>query len=337
MKIIYFTLRPKKGKTMKYNQLTPQERYAISSYRKTGLSVYQMANEMGRHRSTIYREINRHLRQGAYRPSDAVTKALTRRSKARRGFQYSVEELKLVERLIRCKWSPEQVSGSLKRYALMSISHETIYKYIWWDKAQGGTLFKFLRQYSKKRRKRYRAYDSRGQLSGKRHISERPDIVNKRSRIGDWEVDTVLGAADKHCILTLVERKTGYTLIGKLKNRTKKELNRVAIKMINEHKEKMLTITADNGTEFHGYSELEKTTAVVFYFASAYHSWERGTNENTNGLIRQYLPKRKSMAKLTQNDCNKIAYDLNLRPRKRLQYNTPWNTFWKDKTVALQS
>lgn len=322
---------------MKYQQLTSEERYIISGYRKTGLSVSQIAKEMGRHRSTIYREIRRHLRQGAYRPSYAVTRALTRRSKARRGFQYSLKELEIVEHLIRCKWSPEQISGSLKRGGLLSISHETIYKYIWWDKSYGGSLYKYLRQFSKKQRKRYRSYDSRGLLAGKRHISERPDIVNERSRIGDWEIDTMLGSRDKHCIVTLVERKTGYTLIGKLQQRTKEELNRATAKLISKHKQKMFTITADNGTEFHGYSDIEKATAVAFYFATAYHSWERGTNENTNGLIRQYLPKRKSMAKLTQNDCNQIAYDLNSRPRKRLQFNTPWNSFWGVKSVALQS
>lgn len=322
---------------MKYKQLTPEERYTISSYRKTGLSVSLIAQEMDRHRSTIYREVKRHLRQGAYRPSWAVTRALTKRSKARRGFQYSYEELQMVERLLWCKWSPEQISGSLKQSGSMSISHETIYKYIWWDKSKGGKLYKYLRQSSKKRRKRYRAYDSRGLLAGKRHISERPDIIEKRSRIGDWEIDTVMGSGDKHCIVTLVERKTGYTLIGKLNNRTKEELNRVAIKMIMDHKKKMFTITADNGTEFHGYSDVEKATAVAFYFATAYHSWERGTNENTNGLIRQYLPKRKSMAKLTQKECNKIAYELNTRPRKRLHYYTPLNKYWGVKSVALQS
>ena len=322
---------------MNYNQLTSEERYTISSFRKAGLSVTEIAREMERHRSTIYREIKRHLRQGAYRPSYAITRALTRRSKARSGFQYSQQEFEIIERLLGCKWSPEQISGSLKRAGMMSISHETVYKYIWWDKSKGGSLYKYLRQSAKKRRKRYRAYDSRGLLAGKKHISERPNVVENRSRLGDWEIDTVLGSRDKHCIVTLVERKTGYTLIGKLKNRTKEELNRAAVKMIQAHNEKMFTITADNGTEFHGYSDLEKATAVAFYFATAYHSWERGTNENTNGLIRQYLPKRKSMAKVTQNDCNQIAYDLNTRPRKRLQFNTPWNRFWGEQSVALQS
>ena len=135
---------------MKYNQLTPQERYTISSYRKAGLSVSQIAEEMGRHRSTIYREIKRHLRQGSYRPSWAVTRALTRRSKARRGFRYSEKELEIVKRLLGCKWSPEQISGGLIHSGLMSISHETIYKYIWWDKSKGGNLYKNLRQSRKK-------------------------------------------------------------------------------------------------------------------------------------------------------------------------------------------
>lgn len=198
-------------------------------------------------------------------------------------------------------------------------------------------MFKHLRQSGKKRRKRYRAYDSRGILAGKRHISERPEIIDNRERIGDWEIDTVMGSGDKHCAVTLVERKTGYTLIGKLKNRTKVELNRVTSKMIRAHEEKVLTITADNGTEFHGYSDIEYDTGVTFYFATPYHSWERGTNENTNGLIRQYLPKGKSMTKLTQKICNKIAFELNTRPRKRHGFTSPWTMFWRDESVALQS
>ena len=322
---------------MKYNQLTPEERYTISACKKAGLSVKDIAQEIGRHRSTIYREVNRHVRQNCYRPSYAITRALTIRSRARRNWHYTREDFAIVKLLLRKKWSPEQIAGVLKAYDILSISHETIYKYVWWDKSQGGTLFKHLRQSGKKRRKRYRAYDSRGILAGKRHISERPEIIDNRARIGDWEIDTVMGSGDKHCVVTLVERKTGYTLIGKLKNRTKVELNRVTRKMIRAHEEKVLTITADYGTEFHGYSDLEYDTGVTFYFATPYHSWERGTNENTNGLIRQYLPKGKSMTNLTQKICNKIAFELNTRPRKRHGFTSPWTMFWRDESVALQS
>lgn len=162
-----------------------------------------------------------------------------------------------------------------------------------------------------------------GVLPGKRHISERPKGAENRTRFGHWEIDTVIGASDRHCIVTMVERKSGYALIGKLKARTTAELNRRVIKMIKREATRVRTITADNGTEFHAYVSIEKVTDAMFYFANPYHSWERGTNENTNGLIRQYLPKRTSMASVTQRDCDAIARKLNARPRKRLGYLTP--------------
>jgi len=321
---------------VKYQQLTSEERYMISAYRKAGLSVSQMAKQMNRHRSTIYREVKRHFRQNSYRPSYADTRAITRRSVARLGSKIHPDDLFVIKNLLRHKWSPEQIAGTLTESGLLSISHQTIYNYIWWDKAKGGRLWKHLRQATKKRRKRYRSRDSRGVLPDKRHISERSEVIENRERIGDWEIDTVMGSKDQHCIVTLVDRKTGYTLIGKLKNRTVDELNWVTRKLIRNHQDKMLTITADNGTEFHGYSDLEKDTGVTFYFATPYHSWERGTNENTNGLIRQYLPKRISMAKLSQKACNKIAYELNNRPRKRHGFIAPATLFWNDQSVALR-
>ncbi len=184
-----------------------------------------------------------------------------------------------------------------------------------------------LRQAQKRRRKHYKTYDSRGVLVDKRHISEQPKIVEKRRRIGDWEIDTVMGSGDLHCIVTLIERKSGFSLIGKIKCRTKKEVNACVIRLIKSQRGKIKTITADNGTEFHGYKDIEKKTGAKFYFATPYHSWERGTNENTNGLIRQYLPKRKSMASLTQEKCNRIAHELNTRPRKRLAFRTPLDVY----------
>ena len=157
----------------------------------------------------------------------------------------------------------------------------------------------------------------------KRHISERPNSAESRKIKGHWEVDTVMGKGSKDCIVTLVERKTGYTLIGKLKDRTTAELNRRCIQLINREPCRFVSITADNGTEFHQYKKIEKATNTRFYFATPHHSWERGTNENTNGLIRQYLPKGTSMENLTQQKCNAIADKLNNRPRKRLGYKTP--------------
>ena len=189
-------------------------------------------------------------------------------------------------------------------------------------KRRGGAHYTHLRQAGKKRRKRYGAYDSRGRLAGKRPISERPPVVDARTEVGHWEIDTVLGVG-RPCIVTLVERSTGFLMIGKLKARTVAELNRAVLNLLGSAPLPVYTITADNGTEFHGYKALEAATGVRFYFATPPHSWERGTSENTNGLIRQYLPKRRSMARLTRSACDRIADRLNDRPRKRLDYLTP--------------
>lgn len=230
-------------------------------------------------------------------------------------------------RLLRRDWSPEQVSGWLGKRGEFSISHETIYRYVWRDRAEGGDLHRHLRFSGKKRRKRYGRYDSRGRLAGKRAIGERPASVERRQAVGHWEIDTVMGVGNTHCLVTLVERATGVTLIGKLEERTAAELNRQTIALMRRHPGKFLTITADNGTEFHSYREIEKATGVKFYFATPHHAWERGTNENTNGLVRQYLPKRTSMKHVRQRDCNQIAKKLNTRPRKRYDYDTPEERF----------
>lgn len=203
------------------------------------------------------------------------------------------------------------------------MSHETIYRHIWQDKAQGGDLWTHLRQSPKVRRKRYRSYDSRGRLANKRHISERPASVETRQYKGHWEIDTVMGKGSPDCIVTLVERKTGFLTIGKLKDRTTESLNRRASMLINRNPTGFKTITADNGTEFHQYKMIEATSSARFYFANPYHSWERGSNENANGLIRQYIPKGSSMKYLTQQQCDAIAHKLNSRPRKRLNFKTP--------------
>jgi IS30 family transposase len=199
-----------------------------------------------------------------------------------------------------------------------------IYRYIWEDREQGGTLYTYLRGARKQRRKRYGSYDSRGRLAGKRMIGERPAIVEGRTQVGHWEGDTVLGAGQAGpCVLTLVERKTGVLRLGQLHQRTKAAVTRRATQLIHRERRPVRTITVDNGTEFHAYAEIENRTQTRIYFATPHHSWERGTNENTNGLLRQYLPKGASMAHLTQAACDRIADHLNRRPRKRLGYRTP--------------
>ena len=311
---------------MRYHQITPEERYTLATLRKQtpALTKVEMARLLGRDRSTIYREVRRNSTHpdGAYRPFRAQEAANGRRRRSRKHSQFTARQWRMVEELLRADLSPEQVSGRLARRGLLQISHETIYQHIRHDKARGGDLWRHLRQ-RPKYRKRYGPREKRGRLAGKRHISERPAAVELRREIGHWEMDTVSGARTKHCVVTLVERATGCLLIAKLADHTKAELNRRVIQLIREQRRLFKTITVDNGTEFHGYEEIERATGVTFYFATPYHAWERGTNENTNGLIRQYLPKRHSMKNLTPSQCSAIACILNNRPRKRFAFRTP--------------
>lgn len=306
-----------------YRQLTSEERYALSTLRKQGYGVRRIARALGRAPSTISREVRRNSRKdGGYRPGTAHDLARWRRSRSRRNQRFTAGDWGLVLTCLKQEWSPEQIAGRLGKNGVLRISHESIYRHIWRDKRRGGTRYKLLRQAGKKRRKRYGAYDSRGRLAGKRHISERPPAVEGRAELGHWEIDTVLGSG-KPCVVTLVERATGYILIGKMRARTVAELNRATLGLIADPPVPVHTITADNGTEFHGYADLEAATGVRFFFANPHHSWERGSNENANGLIRQYLPKRSSLARLSQHRCNAIAERLNTRPRKRYDFRTP--------------
>ena len=308
---------------MSYRQLTSGERYALSALRKQGFSQAAIARALGRHPSTISREVRRNQKQGWYAPSRAHMKARRRRSRSRRNRRFTGASWQLVTSLLEQLWSPEQIVGRLRKERRLWISHETIYRYIWEDRRRGGQLYRYLRGAAKLRRKRNGRYDSRGRLAGKRHITERPAGAEKRSRVGHLEGDTVIGNSDQHCVLTLVDRKTGYLLMGKLCSRTVEETNQRAITLLQTAPRRTRTITLDNGTEFHGYKAIEAATGAAIYFATPHHSWERGTNENTNGLIRQYLPKRTSMARVSQAQCDMIAEQLNNRPRKRLGYRTP--------------
>jgi len=313
---------------MTYRQLSPAERYMLAALRRQGLNQSQIARALGRHRSTVCREVRRNSTRadGRYRASTAQERTNGRRARSRRNGHFTAEDFALVDGLLRRQWSPEQVAGYLRRQGLLSISHETIYRHVWRDKRQGGLLYTHPRGARKRRRKRYGAYDSRGRLAGKRLISERPPEVETRGTVGHWEADTVAGAGTKDCVVTLVERKTGLVLVGKLKDRTADSLRR-RLTRLTRGAGRVETVTADNGTEFHGYEGIERLTGAAFYFARPYHSWERGSNENANGLIRQYLPKGVGMAGLSQHQCNAIARKLNTRPRKRLGFRTPLECF----------
>lgn len=238
--------------------------------------------------------------------------------------------------MVRGELSPEQIVGRRRLLGQPVMSHETIYKWIWADKKRGGTLWRHLRGARKQRRKRYRAYDSRGRLAGKKMIQTRPAIVERRKRIGDWEIDTVHGKG-KASLVTVVERKTGIVRIGKLNRATKDQTLARTIRLLWGERDRVKTITADNGCEFHNYKDLESALDTEVYFATPHHAWERGTNENANGLIRQYLPKGMNLTAVTQSYCERVAARLNNRPRKRLGFRTPNEVYELSPFVALQS
>jgi IS30 family transposase len=324
--------------SVNYEHIDIEERYAIAAMRGQYIKVAEIARRLGRHRSTIYRELERNasVHDGNYRASHAVQKASGRQKRSKRNMRYRTPQFSRIERLIRKKLSPEQVVGRFVLEGKPVMSHETIYKWIWQDKNAGGSLWQYLRGAHKQRRKRYAAYDSRGRLAGKKMIGERPAVVERRSRLGDWEIDTVHGTT-KAGVVTIVERRSGLVRIGKLQRITKEQTEKRTIRLLLSDKHRVKTITADNGAEFHGYRRIESTLETSVYFATPHHAWERGTNENTNGLIRQYLPKGTPLDDLAQSTCTQIANALNNRPRKRLGFKTPNEVYYQLPIVALQT
>lgn len=321
---------------MHYKQLNEEERHRIGALRLEKKSLAHIARRLGRAASTVSRELrrNRYPTDGCYRAYHAQSMASGRRRRSRSGGRIPRAVRRAVETLLRRDWSPEQIAGHGAMDGGLRISHETIYRWVWADKAAGGTLWRHLRGSGKQRRKRYGAYDSRGRLAGKRLIDQRPAEVEKRAGVEHWEVDTVHGSG-RHSVVTLVERRSGYVQIGKIAAVTIPETHRALVRLLRRNPGVCETVTADNGGEFHGYRQLERVTGVTFYFAHPHHSWERGTNENTNGLIRQYLPKGKDLTNLTQRQCDRIAKILNQRPRKRHHYRTPEEVFFETLNGAL--
>jgi transposase, IS30 family len=310
---------------MGYQQLTTRERYLIVEHKSMGLSLREIGKALCRSASTISRELRRNADKsdGRYRVEKADSYARARRRRSRQGSQFKPSEVAVVHKLMGWKWSPQQISGRLSKLRRLGIGTSTIYRWLARDKVAGGQSWLQTRQLSRRYRKGYRVLDQRGKMSGKRALSERPEGANARSEPGHLEGDTVMGKDGRHCLLTLVDRMTRRTRIVKLPARQAAEVNKALIREVRSGRLKMKSLTLDNGTEFHGFKELEDKLGIKVYFAQPYHSWERGTNENTNGLIRQYLPKGSCFKQLTQRQCDEIERELNNRPRKVLGFSTP--------------
>ena len=307
---------------MSYRQVTEKERYFICFLLGAGKSKTDIAKALGRTRSTIQREIKRNSdSRGHYKPLIANDMAVFRRRDSRRVTYFTEEQWAMVYSKIRIEWAPEQISGRLAAEGKLQIHFATIYRHIKRQKRQGGRLHRYLRQANKLRRKGYGRADSRGVLRGKRNIETRPKVANERREYGHYEVDLIRGYKGNGWVMTMADRMTRYTRVVKLAN---KSANEIAQKLIPiTRRMRIKTFTADNGCEFHEYKVVEKLTGTRFYFANPHCSWERGTIENMNGLIRQYLPKKKPLTNVTQRYCDFIEKRLNQRPRKILKLKTP--------------
>lgn len=323
---------------MSYKQLTQEERYQIYILKKAEYSQTQIAELLERDKSTISRELRRNRGLKGYRPRQAHNLALRRRyDKAQPRIGNPVWQL--VEALIRDEWSPEQIVGRVEMEQGVSISHEWIYQHVYTDKRSGGNLYRFLRC-QKVRRKRYGLYSRRGTIPNQVSIDERPAIVDAKRRFGDWEGDTVIGKSHRGALVTLVERKSLYTVIRSVIHKTAAAVRAAVVDGLTPYIDRVHTITYDNGREFTDHEGMASDLETRIYFAHPYASWERGLNENTNGLIRQYFPKDRDLRTVTTCEIEKAMDKLNHRPRKSLGYRTPYEVFFNTRTsltVALQS
>ena len=310
---------------MNYTQLTQEQRYQIYALLKMGHNQIEIAAVIGKHKSTVSRELKRNKGQRGYRPKQAHHKALRRRNHSAK--RISGETWELIETKLRMDWSPEQASGWLFRHQAIQVSHEWIYQYIMADKRAGGDLYRHLRC-QKKRRKRYGSYDRRGKMLNRVSIDERPSIVEERSRIGDWEVDTIIGRRHRQAIVTLTERKSRFSLLAKVDQRTADQVSDTVIELLQPVTDRLHTLTADNGKEFADHERIAQALQADFYFAHPYAAWERGANENMNGLIRQYIPKPQDFTAVTHADLLWIMDRLNHRPRKCLDFRSPFEVFF---------
>lgn len=324
----------------KYTQLTIEQRYQIADHLSAGKNRSDIAQLIGVHKSTISRELRRNRGARCYRYEQAHRMATVRASH-RAGRSVNEATHKWVRERLREEWSPQQISGRLHRMQetsdelltsdIQPVSHEWIYLLVYADKRIGGTLHRHLRS-QKKRRKRYRSGRSlRGRIPGRVCISQRPASVEKRERLGDWEGDTIIGRGHRQAIVSLVERRSRYTLLEKVTRKTASQVMEAMVRQLWPVADKVHTITLDNGLEFASHEVVALALKAQTYFAHPYSSWERGTNENTNGLVRQYCPKKSDFTQVKPQDVQAIADKLNHRPRKILGYRTPHEVFFEKK------
>lgn len=309
------------------SHLTYEERCQIYVLLKSGKSKRAISKLLGRSHSTIMREVRRNTGGNGYRHKQAQSFADQRRKQASRVASKMTEAIKkqIISMLEATQASPVQIAGRLKDLGLVSVSHESIYRFIWKDKAEGGDLYTHLRHRAKKYNKRGGKKAGRGLIPGRIDIDERPKVVDEKSRFGDLELDTIVGAKYQGAIVSVVDRMTKLAWLQLIPKATAQAVNEAVFKALGSLAKHHLiqTMTADNGKEFSGHKQVAKAIGGHFYFAKPYHAWERGLNEHTNGLVRQYFPKGTDLSKVSKSEVAEVQRRLNNRPRKVLNFKTP--------------
>ena len=329
-----------------YKQLTDEDRIEIYAMKQAGNSQASIAEHVGCHRSTISRELARNTGGCGYRPQQAHRLTSERRQQARKSIKMTPKTITYIERHIRQEYSPEQITGRMKvspDYRGPTVSHERIYQHLWQDKLAGGDLYKYLRIAGhKKKRKRYGKHDFRGKIPNRVGIERRPKVVENKTRFGDWEADTIIGKHHRGAVVSVVERKSQFVVLGQVNHKTAHAVQKQMVKRLRPHCHRVHTITTDNGREFSAHEKIAHKLQTKVYFAQPYQSWQRGLNEQVNGLIRQYLPKQMDLRNVTEKQLRLIMDRLNNRPRKTLGFKTPYEVFcngsrFKTARVALGS
>ena len=317
-----------------YKQLTYKQRCQIEALIETDLCQRDIARVVGVSQSTISRELKRNRDQRGYRSYQAHSKTVQRRRDSAEAHVMTPIMVDIVEFLLRKRWSPEQISCWLSLFVSCSISHERIYQHVWADKKRGGALHLYLRRNGKKYQSRGTGKSRRGQIKNQVSIDERPAEVELREEVGHWEIDTVIGKEHSGALVTINERSLRFTLSARVKNKSAEEVTRATIALLTPFKSLVLSITADNGKEFAYHERISAALDCAFYFAHPYASWQRGLNENTNGLLRQYYPKNTNFKLVDDDQLKRVIDELNERPRKVLGYRTPMDLM-NDQLAAM--
>ncbi len=312
---------------MSYKHLSLEERHYIELSLKEGVSQKKISNILGRCQSSITREIKRNTGKRGYRHKQANNFAIERHKNKEKAVKLTAKIKEQLNGYIKKDWSPEQISGRLKLEGIINLHHETIYRYILEEKQAGGQLFQHLRHQNKTYRKRYGASHNRTGIPNRVDIDERPVEANNRERVGDWEADTIIGKNHQGAIVTLDDRKSKLRLAAPLVRKKACNVKDAMIKLLEPIHNCVKTITFDNGKEFTLHEKIAKALNCQTYFAKPYHSWERGQNENANGLLRQYFPKSMELVSVTTKQVLGAVHKLNSRPRKCLGYKTPYEVF----------